>query len=37
MCQWGAIGMADRGYSFKAILHHYYKDIEIERLYGPPA
>jgi stage II sporulation protein D len=37
MCQWGAIGMADRGFGYKDILHHYYKDIDIERLYGPAA
>ena len=37
MCQWGAIGMADRGYSFEDILKHYFKDINIERFYGPPA
>lgn len=37
MCQWGAIGMADRGFGYKDILHHYYKDVDIERLYGPAA
>ena len=37
MCQWGAIGMADRGFGYKDILHHYYKDIDIERLYSPAA
>jgi stage II sporulation protein D len=37
MCQWGAIGMADRGHGYKDILKHYYKSIEVERLYGQPA
>jgi len=37
MCQWGAIGMADRGYGYEDILKHYYKDVELERLYGHPA
>jgi len=37
MCQWGAIGMADRGYDYKDILHHYYAGIDIVRMYGPSA
>lgn len=37
MCQWGAIGMADRGYGYKDILHHYYTGIDVVRLYGSPA
>ncbi len=37
MCQWGAIGMADRGRGYKAILHHYYTDIDIVKMYGRPA
>jgi stage II sporulation protein D len=37
MCQWGAIGMADGGHSYQDILNHYYKDVDIERLYGHPA
>ncbi len=37
MCQWGAIGMADRGRDYKDILHHYYTDIDIVRMYGRPA
>lgn len=37
MCQWGAIGMADRGSGYKDILRHYYTGIDIVRMYGPPA
>jgi stage II sporulation protein D len=37
MCQWGAIGMADRGSDYREILHHYYTGIDIVRMYGPPA
>jgi stage II sporulation protein D len=37
MCQWGAIGMADRGSDYKEILHHYYTGVDIVRMYGPPA
>jgi SpoIID/LytB domain protein len=33
MCQTGSIGMADRGRSYREILNHYYRNIEIERLY----
>ena len=37
MCQWGAIGMADRGYGHRDILKHYYTDIDIVTMYGPAA
>lgn len=30
MCQWGALGMADDGYSFREILSHYYAGITIQ-------
>ncbi|MBU2463101.1 MAG: hypothetical protein KJ844_03320, partial [Candidatus Edwardsbacteria bacterium] len=33
LCQWGAIGMARAGKSYKSILKHYYKGVEIERVY----
>lgn len=33
MCQTGAIGMADAGKSYREILHHYYKGVEIRELY----
>ncbi len=33
MCQWGAMGMAKRGYNFREILNHYYRGAEIRRLY----
>lgn len=33
MCQWGAIAMAQKGYSFDAILKHYYRGIQIEKAY----
>jgi SpoIID/LytB domain protein len=33
MCQWGAIGMAQRGYTFDAILKHYYPGTRIEKVY----
>ena len=32
MCQAGAAGMAEYGYSYKEILQHYYKDTEIKKL-----
>lgn len=31
MCQWGARGMAEKGYNYKEILKHYYSDAEIEK------
>jgi len=36
MCQTGAYGMARRGNDYRAILHHYYTDVRIERIeYAP--
>jgi stage II sporulation protein D len=32
MCQWGAIGMAEQGYSFRQILNHYYTRITLKKL-----
>lgn len=32
MCQWGAMGMARAGKSYKEILRHYYKDTSLMRL-----
>ncbi|MBP1761004.1 MAG: Stage sporulation protein (SpoIID) [Firmicutes bacterium] len=32
MCQYGANGMAKRGYNYKDILNHYYQDIQIYKL-----
>lgn len=33
MCQTGAAGLALKGANFKQILHHYYKNIKIKKLY----
>ncbi|MCL4557355.1 MAG: SpoIID/LytB domain-containing protein [Deltaproteobacteria bacterium] len=33
MCQWGAYGMAKKGYTYKQIIHYYYKGVRIERMY----
>ncbi|GAB4183882.1 MAG: SpoIID/LytB domain-containing protein [Calditrichia bacterium] len=33
MCQWGAIGMSIKGFSFKEILNHYYPDAILRRIY----
>ncbi len=33
MCQWGAIGMAQQGYTCDAILKHYYRGTRIEKAY----
>lgn len=33
LCQWGAKGMAEAGYTYKEILKHYYNDAEIGRMY----
>jgi stage II sporulation protein D len=33
MCQWGAIGRARAGQSYRDILHAYYTGVEINRLY----
>ncbi|MFC1805418.1 SpoIID/LytB domain-containing protein [Planctomycetota bacterium] len=37
MCQWGAKGMADAGFSANEILKHYYTGATIERIYNRPA
>ncbi|MFH0807909.1 MAG: stage II sporulation protein SpoIID, partial [Elusimicrobiota bacterium] len=31
MCQWGAKGMADKGYDYKEIVAHYYPSTKIEK------
>ncbi len=33
MCQWGAYGMAKKGYNYQQIIHYYYKHVDIERIY----
>jgi stage II sporulation protein D len=33
LCQWGAIGMARAGKNYKSILKHFYKGVEIDRIY----
>lgn len=33
MCQWGAIGMSRKGYTYDRILKHYYKGIYLARIY----
>lgn len=33
MCQWGAIGMARKGYRYKEILKHYYRGTRVKRKY----
>jgi len=33
MCQWGAIGMAQKGYQYKEILKHYYRGTNVKKLY----
>jgi len=33
MCQIGAAVMGERGYSFKQILHHYFKNTRLEKIY----
>jgi stage II sporulation protein D len=33
MCQWGAKALAERGWSYRDILLHYYPGAEIQRLY----
>jgi len=35
MCQYGARGMAEAGYTYDSILAHYYRNTELKRLYGP--
>lgn len=32
LCQWGAYGMARKGYNFKEILRHYYPGAEIKKV-----
>ncbi len=33
MCQWGAIGLALHGHSYKDILHFYYPDLKLSRVF----
>ena len=33
LCQIGAAVMGEKGYDYKQILHHYYKDAEIKKIY----
>lgn len=33
MCQWGAYGMAKKGYNYRQIIHYYYTNVHIEKLY----
>ena len=33
LCQIGAAGMGEKGYSYKAILNHYFKGVKLERRY----
>jgi len=33
MCQWGAIAMSMKGFSYQEILHHYYPGAVIRRIY----
>ncbi len=33
MCQWGAAGMANQGYGYKAILNHYYPGTQLRPIY----
>ncbi|MCL4479823.1 MAG: SpoIID/LytB domain-containing protein [Deltaproteobacteria bacterium] len=33
MCQWGAYGMAKKGYNYKQIIHYYYTDVHIKKFY----
>jgi stage II sporulation protein D len=37
MCQWGARGMAQHGFTYKEILEHYFKGTEINNFYNMPA
>lgn len=34
MCQMGAIGMAGQGYKYEGILKHYYRGIDLKRVYN---
>ncbi|NIA22762.1 MAG: SpoIID/LytB domain-containing protein [Proteobacteria bacterium] len=33
MCQYGAMGMAEKGYNYKDILRHYYRGVHLEKIY----
>ena len=33
MCQWGAIGMARQGFTYRQILAHYYRGTSVKKLY----
>lgn len=33
MCQYGAMGMAEKGYNYKDILKHYYRGVHLEKVY----
>ena len=33
MCQWGAIGMSRKGYSYDQMLRHYYRETELKKIY----
>ena len=33
LCEWGAIGMAERGFDYKKILYHYFPGTSISRYY----
>ncbi len=33
LCQWGAHGMALKGYSYKQILQHYYPNLDLKRMF----
>ncbi len=33
MCQWGAYGMALKGYNYKQILRHYYRGVKLKHIY----
>ena len=33
LCQWGARGMALKGYSYKQILQHYYPNLDMRRMF----
>jgi stage II sporulation protein D len=32
MCQWGAKGRAEHGFSYEKILTYYYKDVKLTRI-----
>ncbi|MCD6583814.1 MAG: SpoIID/LytB domain-containing protein [Candidatus Omnitrophica bacterium] len=34
MCQRGAVALAEKGYSYKDIIFHYYDNVEIRKYYG---